>query len=75
MTGGGDGVRTWTLSTGEEGRVFVHEEALCVAILDDARIVSGGADSLIKIWDADTGSEITTLQNHGQVFFMQVVYV
>ncbi len=31
---------------------------------DGKRIVSGGSDKTIKLWDAQTGSEIRTLQGH-----------
>jgi hypothetical protein len=32
---------------------------------DGRRVVSGGADGVIKFWDVETGHELMTLRGHG----------
>ncbi|KAJ1467516.1 WD40-repeat-containing domain protein, partial [Baffinella frigidus] len=40
---------------------FVH----CVAIsADGTRVVTGSNDTLVKIWNAETGAEVCTLKGH-----------
>ncbi|KAH3759225.1 hypothetical protein Pelo_8953 [Pelomyxa schiedti] len=75
VSGAGEGVRVWDLSTGDLMHKMVHEEALCVQVLDETKVVSGGADANIKIWDVETGDEVISMNNKGHVFYMQVIYV
>lgn len=38
----------------------------CVCVCSDGKVVSGGGDNLLKIWDLETGHVINTLSGHKQ---------
>jgi WD40 repeat protein/tRNA A-37 threonylcarbamoyl transferase component Bud32 len=76
----GGSIRVWDAATGSELLTLSsHREPvpafpqkyvnLCVAFSPDGkRIVSGSNDETIKIWDAETGLEVTTLSMPGKVW-------
>jgi WD40 repeat protein/tRNA A-37 threonylcarbamoyl transferase component Bud32 len=65
---GEDGVRLWNVKTGSELIKCDHGVGVfSVAYSPDGRYVaSGGSDGdrTIKVWNADSGSEVMTLQGH-----------
>jgi WD40 repeat protein len=70
-------IRLWDLETGEEERKLIgHEKAVgygglekrkaaCVAFSPDGkRIISGGIDSTLRVWDVATGDQLALFQGH-----------
>ncbi|KAJ8593865.1 WD40 repeat-like protein [Rhizopogon salebrosus TDB-379] len=58
VTASGDGsVIVWNLRTKEKERHWVHQDgATAVAVSpDDKKVVSGGHDCTLKLWDAESG--------------------
>jgi len=44
---------------------YVHQSVFAVAFSHDARLcASGGADSVVKLWDTDSGNRVHTLKGH-----------
>lgn len=44
---------------------FVHPVVYC-CVCTGWRVVSGGGDAVIKVWDLETGNVTATLQGHTQ---------
>ena len=61
MSGGGDIIKVWDVSTGAEV-MTLHGRAVWSVVFspDGKRIVAGCGN--IKVWDAETGAEVMTLQ-------------
>lgn len=63
MTGGGDGfMYLWNLRTFEcQYRVQAHDQSVTSLCFDAKRIVTGGNDGAVKLWDRETGKFIRLL--------------
>lgn len=49
---------------GRDGVLIGHDVPLCAFSPDGRRIVSGGPDNTVTIWDVTTGSKVHTLRGH-----------
>ena len=68
VAAGVGGVRVYDANTGEEfNRLHAQKyQVEAVAISPDGtRIISGGVDSAVRVWDASTGKLLHTLKGHG----------
>jgi WD40 repeat protein/serine/threonine protein kinase len=58
-------VYLWDIRSGQEYLAPLRHQAKCVAFRPDGkRLVTGGIDGAVKIWDAVSGYEILTLRGH-----------
>ena len=55
-------MRVWSLETNQAvHRLAAHDNSVTSLQFDDSRIVSGGSDGRVKIWDLRTGTLIREL--------------
>lgn len=66
FTGDKEGiVRRWSIAPRCEKQHQMHEGAVnTVAVLDSKRVVTAGADKVLKIWNRSTGQCVNTLKGH-----------
>jgi WD40 repeat protein len=65
------------VATGEEVAVLRGHTDLPQAVAfspDGRRLVTGGADNTVKLWDAKTGQEIFTVGQHVGVMIRSVAF-
>lgn len=60
---------------GKERRMFAHEkEVLCAEFLEEGRIVTGGEDKTVRIWDERTqGESVVAMEHRSRVRNVAVV--
>lgn len=63
LSGGADKtLRIWDVETRKETRIEGNHEAIeCVAFAPDGKRLVAGGESLIRVWDAESGRELMTL--------------
>lgn len=63
-------IRIWSLTSGEMERALgLHiGQVWALSFLPDGRLASGGDDRKVRIWDAQTGSVVRTLEGGGLSF-------
>lgn len=61
-----NGIKTWDVSTGSEGRAFIDRSfGSGLALNGDASVLAGAtSDDTIKLWDLTTGRELHALTGH-----------
>ncbi|KAF8582321.1 WD40 repeat-like protein [Ramaria rubella] len=59
-------IRQWDLSRGIVERIFkgIHEGSVLSLCVRANRLVSGGNDARVVVWDLETGEAVKTIQDH-----------